>query len=534
LEGLSNLPCVWVKTKGGVIIKNRIILAAIICLAIGSVAIAIPINAATGAVSSGTQATAVATGYTLYDSFTSLNGNNWALSDGKAGPQSTTYRASNVKFTNGDLVMSSITNDHTGSMISGKNSFSYGKYSTSMKVNLLPGNIFTQWMFKTYTNGYNDIEMTFETKNGIHYVYFGTNVNGSQSRYTYQLPFDPSVDYHTYGYNWQNGRVDFFIDDAGSPVWSTTTNVPTQGGEIDMNQWVLTGAPATAASSVNVDWIKIESSSATPTATAKPTVTATPTATPKPTSTPTATPTATAKPTATPTPTATVKPTATPTATPTVTPSPGTGEPAPSSKYTLYDNFNSDSSLWSKSNRNWNSSFVQTTFQSANAYLSGGKLVLYSNADKHIGAEVLTKTKLSYGKYRTSMKLTQTPGTYETFFSYIWPSGSIVHNEIDVEMYKSGTSTIASFTNHVNYQDEYYHYTLPFDPSAAYHTYGYNWYSDRVEYVIDDKIIWTSKTHVPSEPMYLYFNTWVYKNVPADHGNGLNYQYVDWVTYEPA
>lgn len=404
-----------------------------------------------------------------------------------------------------------------------------------MKVNLLPGNIFTQWMYKTYTNGYNCIEMTFETKNGIHYVYFGTNVNGQQSRYTYQLPFDPSADYHTYGYNWQSGRVDFFIDDASSPVWSTTTNVPTQAGEIDMNQWVMSSATGTGTSSVNVDWIKVESSStaptATPTATAKPTatptVTATPTATPKPTITPTATPTATAKPTATPT--ATAKPTATPTA----TPSPSTGEPAPSSKYALYDNFNSDSGLWSKSNRVWNSSFVQTTFQSQNAYLSGGKLVLYSNVDKHIGAEVMTKTKLSYGKYRASLKLTQTPGTFETFFSYIWPSGSIVHNEIDVELYKSGTSTTASFTNHVNYQDDYYHYTLPFDPSAAYHTYGYNWYSDRVEYVVDDKIIWTSHNKVPSEPMYLYLNTWVYKNPPSDHGNGLNYEYVDWVTYEP-
>jgi beta-glucanase (GH16 family) len=420
------------------------------------IALAIPINAATESASGSAQASAAATGYALYDSFTSLKTDQWKVTDGSAGPQNSKYLASNAQVSNGDLALSSNVKDHTGSEIKTTSEYSYGTYLTSMKLNMVPGSIFTQYMYKTYTGGYNNIELTFETKDGINYVYFGTAVNGKQTRYTYKLPFDPSADYHTYGYNWQNGRVDFIVDDISNPVWASTTNVPTQGGQIVMNQWVLSGATAGAVttSKISLDWISVKSSSTSPTVT--------PTATPKPTVAPTVIPTATAKPSAAPTatpkptvaPTATPKPTVTPTATPTVTPAPSTGEPAPSSKYALYDNFNTDSGLWSKSNRNWNSSFVQTTFQSGNAYISGGKLVLYSNADKHIGAEVLTKTKLSYGQYRASLKLTQTPGTFETFFSYIWPSGNIVHNEIDVEMYKSGTSTTASFTNHVNYQDD--------------------------------------------------------------------------------
>jgi beta-glucanase (GH16 family) len=208
-------------------------------------------------------------------------------------------------------------------------------------------------------------------------------------------------------------------------------------------------------------------------------------------------------------------------------------EPLPSSKYILYDNFSTANKGWTKRSNPWYSSYVNTSFFPSNVWIDDGKLMLYSNADQHVGGELASTEKLSYGKYRASIKLSQTTGTYETFFSYVSPAGSIIHNEIDVELYKSGTSTTASFTNLVNRQSAAYHYTLPFDPSTAYHVYGYNWYPDRVEYVIDDNIICTIRDKVPDEPMYVYFNTWVRKNVPADHGEGENYEYVDWVTVEP-
>jgi beta-glucanase (GH16 family) len=208
-------------------------------------------------------------------------------------------------------------------------------------------------------------------------------------------------------------------------------------------------------------------------------------------------------------------------------------EPLPSSKYLLYDNFSAANSGWTKRSGPWYSSYVNTSFSPSNVWIADGKLMLYSNVDRHVGGELASTMKLSYGKYRASIKLSQTPGTYETFFSYISPSGKIIHNEIDVELIKSDTTTMASFTNLVNRKSAAYHHTLSFDPSADYHVYGYNWYPDRVEYVIDDEIICTICDKVPDEPMYVYFNTWVRKTVPADHGDGENYEYVDWVTVEP-
>jgi parallel beta-helix repeat protein len=261
-----------------------------------------------------------------------------------------------------------------------------------------------------------------------------------------------------------------------------------------------------------------------------PTATPVPTGTPKPTVTPT--PTGTPKPTAAPTPapTATPRPTATPTPAPTVTPT-----PLPGAGYLLNDDFSAlNSGTWGVSAYK-QSSFIDTTFLTSNVAFADGKLVIKSNVDAHTGGELKSKGLFSPGtRYRASMKLSQTPGTYLTFFNYIWAGGNggEKHNEIDIELIKSGTTTSAMLTTWYDGVRNYYVYKLPFDPSAAYHLYGYDWYSDHVDFFVDGKLVWTSRSRIPTQPMYLYFNSWVVKDVPADHGNGLNTQYVDWVTVE--
>jgi beta-glucanase (GH16 family) len=76
---------------------------------------------------------------------------------------------------------------------------------------------------------------------------------------------------------------------------------------------------------------------------------------------------------------------------------------------------------------------------------------------------------------------------------------------------------------------------LPFDPGEAYHVYGFNWYSDRVEFFIDDmdEPLYTAYDSVPQESSYLLFNDFVVRKPPDDHGTGVNTLYVDWVTIEP-
>jgi hypothetical protein len=78
-------------------------------------------------------------------------------------------------------------------------------------------------------------------------------------------------------------------------------------------------------------------------------------------------------------------------------------------------------------------------------------------------------------------------------------------------------------------------YVLGFDPSLDYHVYGFDWYPDHVNFFIDnmETPVCTSTSMVPQGSCYLYLNNWVVKKVPANHGDGINTQYVDWVTVQP-
>lgn len=211
--------------------------------------------------------------------------------------------------------------------------------------------------------------------------------------------------------------------------------------------------------------------------------------------------------------------------------------PAPSSDYRLYDSFNSlRNDLWTISSYKPDSDTLTTTFMPSNVLVSDGKLVLRSYVDNNVGGEYKSNGKYYLGNYRASIKVNQTAGSYLTFFAYVWPSdqGTNTHNEIDIELIKDHGKTEAMLSTWQNYVRTQYLYTLPFDPSASYHTYGFDWYTDRVEFFIDDtsKPVWASYSNIPVDPMYVYFNNWVEKNPPASHGNGVSSEYVDWVTVE--
>ena len=198
----------------------------------------------------------------------------------------------------------------------------------------------------------------------------------------------------------------------------------------------------------------------------------------------------------------------------------------------LRDDFNSlNSNVWTVSSYK-QSSFIDTTFLPANVWFSNGNLVLRADVNKHTGGELKSKQLFTYGKYRASMKLDATPGSFLTFFNYIWAGGNggEKHNEVDIEVINGGKTAL--LTTWYDGQRNYKAYTLPFDPKAAYHVYGYDWYKDHVDFFIDGKLIWTSTSKIPTQPTYLYFNSWVVKDVPASHGTGINTQYVDWVTVE--
>jgi beta-glucanase (GH16 family) len=202
--------------------------------------------------------------------------------------------------------------------------------------------------------------------------------------------------------------------------------------------------------------------------------------------------------------------------------------------YLLYDSFaGKNENVWTVPAYKPTSDFIDTTFVPEGVTFSNGDLVLKSDVDRHLGAEYKTKGKFLYGKYRASMRLDQTPGTYLTFFLYTPEPGN--HNEIDIELIKTGNVTKARLTTWVDMKKNERNFVLSFDPSKDYHLYGFDWHPDRVDFFIDDMEtpLWTSTERVPQGSCYLYLNSWVVRQVPASHGDGANTQYVDWVTVQP-
>ena len=55
---------------------------------------------------------------------------------------------------------------------------------------------------------------------------------------TYDLGFDASEDYHTYGFRWEEDRIVWFVDDVA--VYEATENIPSTPGRIFMNAWTGT------------------------------------------------------------------------------------------------------------------------------------------------------------------------------------------------------------------------------------------------------------------------------------------------------
>ena len=61
----------------------------------------------------------------------------------------------------------------------------------------------------------------------------------------YDLGFDASEGFHTYGFDWQADHITWYVD--GKAVYTAYDNIPTTAGKIMMNAWPGIGVD---------DWLK--------------------------------------------------------------------------------------------------------------------------------------------------------------------------------------------------------------------------------------------------------------------------------------
>ena len=131
--------------------------------------------------------------------------------------------------------------NYTGGEYRTTDHYGFGYYETSMQAIKNPGVVSS---FFTYTgesenNPWDeiDIEVLGKDTTKVQFNYY-TNGQGNHE-FMYDLGFDASQGFHTYGFDWQRDHITWYVD--GKPVYTANQNIPQTPGRIMMNTWPGTG-----------------------------------------------------------------------------------------------------------------------------------------------------------------------------------------------------------------------------------------------------------------------------------------------------
>ncbi len=115
--------------------------------------------------------------------------------------------------------------------------YGYGYYETSMQAIKNDGVVSS---FFTYTGESEDnpwdeidIEILGKDTTKVQLNYYTDGVGNHE--FMYDLGFDASEGFHTYGFDWQPDSITWYVD--GKEVYQATDNIPSTPGRIMMNTW---------------------------------------------------------------------------------------------------------------------------------------------------------------------------------------------------------------------------------------------------------------------------------------------------------
>jgi hypothetical protein len=191
----------------------------------------------------------------------------------------------------------------------------------------------------------------------------------------------------------------------------------------------------------------------------------------------------------------------------------------------LYDDFASNNyTIWQK---------TYTTFGPQgnvmlrkNVQVASGLLTISSDISFHTGGIRSTKSQYSHGMYCASMKLDVKPNSLLELDMGSDSDGIYMKFENVSGTHYVYLATVA------NNMENLYKYRLPFSPGTAFHTYGFNWNGDHVDFLIDSDKVWSSATYVPVKPGNIVFKSWVQSDASA-RTRTISKMYVDWLRVDP-
>lgn len=115
--------------------------------------------------------------------------------------------------------------------------FHYGLYQVRMKAIKNTGVVTSFFIYTGPTDGTKwdeiDIEFLGKDTTKVQFNYFTDGVGNHE--FLYDLGFDASEEWHTYGFEWREDYITWYVD--GKVVHTVTENLPSTPGKIMMNVW---------------------------------------------------------------------------------------------------------------------------------------------------------------------------------------------------------------------------------------------------------------------------------------------------------
>jgi len=177
----------------------------------------------------------------------------------------------------------------------------------------------------------------------------------------------------------------------------------------------------------------------------------------------------------------------------------------PSASGSFVEHFNTyDATRWSKADGWTNGSPFDNAWLADHVTVADGMLDLRLDdvatlGEPYASGELRTNGFYGYGCYEASFKPIMVPGVVTSLFTFAGPydnGGNGKHNEIDVEFLgnRPGRVQFNFWTNDDAYTSRNEKLLdLGFDPTAAYHRYGFKWTSTKIEWYVDGNRVYTAE-----------------------------------------
>ena len=141
----------------------------------------------------------------------------------------------NVTVSNGRLEINLPARTLEGGEIRSADLYGYGSYAARMKVPHAPSSITGFFLYEPPDYA-SEIDIEIYNDSSRRMAFYSTYANGSQTHTeTLRLPFDPTVGFHEYRFDYSPTSIRFYADNQLMKEWND--GLPTSGMRIYANAW---------------------------------------------------------------------------------------------------------------------------------------------------------------------------------------------------------------------------------------------------------------------------------------------------------